>query len=99
MFPGANPQAIDILERMLVFDPRKRLSIDDALSHPYFRELYSKATLPTCDSHFNFDFEKAYPDEMPKPLLQKYMYEDMMQLRGEQERKGYARVGGSSSKR
>ena len=34
-FPTANPHALDLLDRMLQFDPRQRISVDDALNHPY----------------------------------------------------------------
>lgn len=29
--------ARDLLDRMLVIDPRKRISVDDAINHPYIR--------------------------------------------------------------
>lgn len=36
MFPAASPLALDLLTRLLRFDPAQRLSAADALSHPYF---------------------------------------------------------------
>ena len=33
LYPNANPLAIDLLEKMLVFDPRKRISAAAALEH------------------------------------------------------------------
>ncbi|KAF7340084.1 Molybdenum cofactor sulfurase [Mycena venus] len=38
VLPKASPAAIDLLERLLKFDPAERLSAVDALSHPYFTE-------------------------------------------------------------
>ncbi|KAE8776443.1 Mitogen-activated protein kinase 4 [Hordeum vulgare] len=35
MYPQAHPLAIDLLEKMLVFDPSKRISVTEALEHPY----------------------------------------------------------------
>lgn len=32
---------VDLLSRMLTYDPAKRISVRDALRHPYFNELYS----------------------------------------------------------
>ena len=40
LYPDANPLAIDLLERTLVFDPRRRISVDDALAHPYLASLH-----------------------------------------------------------
>ncbi len=39
IFPGASPQALDLLGRMLLFDPNKRISVSEALNHPYLAEL------------------------------------------------------------
>ena len=34
-FPKATPESLDLLTKMLMFDPEERISILDALSHPY----------------------------------------------------------------
>eukprot|EP01018_Ginkgo_biloba_P022365 Gb_14631 [translate_table: standard] len=36
LYPHANPAAIDLLEKMLVFNPCKRITVPEALEHPYF---------------------------------------------------------------
>ncbi|EEB07814.1 CMGC/MAPK/ERK protein kinase Spk1 [Schizosaccharomyces japonicus yFS275] len=35
LLPNANPLAIDLLERMLTLNPEKRITVDEALGHPY----------------------------------------------------------------
>ena len=35
-FPDASPKALDLLDKMLQFHPAKRISVDDAIAHPYF---------------------------------------------------------------
>lgn len=39
ILPGADPLAIDLIEKMLIYDPAKRISAKDALDHPYFADL------------------------------------------------------------
>lgn len=38
--PAAPAEAVDLLEQMLVLDPEKRLSAEEALHHPYFAPLF-----------------------------------------------------------
>ncbi|MES1907605.1 MAG: hypothetical protein MHM6MM_000691 [Cercozoa sp. M6MM] len=40
VFGRANPQAVDLLKGLLVFDPAKRFTVDEALRHPYLRALH-----------------------------------------------------------
>jgi len=37
LFKGANPLAIDLLKKMLTYDPEVRITIKEALSHPYLK--------------------------------------------------------------
>jgi serine/threonine protein kinase len=36
-FEGTSPEAVDLVEKMMVFDPAKRITIDDAIKHPVFK--------------------------------------------------------------
>jgi len=36
VFTAASPDAIDLLSKMLMFDPNKRITAKEALAHPYF---------------------------------------------------------------
>lgn len=58
-FPNVSPVAIDLAERMLVFDPSKRITIEEALNHPYLSSLHEINEEPICRSPFNFDFERS----------------------------------------
>jgi serine/threonine protein kinase len=34
-FPGSPPEAIDLLDRLLTFNPANRITIEDVIEHPY----------------------------------------------------------------
>ena len=38
-FKGADPQALDLLKRLLQFDPTRRLTARQAMNHPYLQSL------------------------------------------------------------
>ena len=42
MFNQANPLAIDLLKRLLTFDQNKRITVIEALCHPYLQALHSE---------------------------------------------------------
>lgn len=49
--------AVDLLARLLVFDPRKRISMKDILSHPYFKEVRQPDKEKVEDEKIAMDFE------------------------------------------
>lgn len=52
LFPAAAPSALSLLERMLVFDPRGRISVDEALAHPWLASLHDAALEPVSTEPF-----------------------------------------------
>ncbi|CAB3405897.1 unnamed protein product [Caenorhabditis bovis] len=58
IFPFSSPDAIDLLERMLVLDPDKRISVDDALRHDYLLEYYAPHDEPVAEQQVTIDPEE-----------------------------------------
>lgn len=54
LFPNANPLALDLLEHMLTLDPNERISVEDALNHPYFKLWHDPQDEPSCQVKFDF---------------------------------------------
>lgn len=42
-FPDSNKQAVDLMEKLLQFDPRKRPTAEEALRHPWLASLHDEA--------------------------------------------------------
>lgn len=58
IFPNAHDEALDLLEKMLKFDPDKRITVEQAMKHKYFDDIPSEVDeKPEPVSKFDFDFE------------------------------------------
>ncbi len=58
LYPRASKKAIDLLSKMLVFNPRERINVEQALKHPYLNKYHDPDDEPICVPAFNFAFEK-----------------------------------------
>lgn len=70
-FPGVSVEGTDLLDQLLAFDPRDRVSAADALRHPYFnsvRKEYLGRPRPMALNPKDFEFELREPsaDELTK---------------------------------
>jgi mitogen-activated protein kinase 7 len=57
LFRNANPDALDLLDRMLAFDPSSRISVEEALEHRYLAIWHDASDEPSCPVSFDFQFE------------------------------------------
>eukprot|EP00050_Salpingoeca_kvevrii_P018767 m.78101 g.78101 ORF g.78101 m.78101 type:complete len:408 (+) comp8155_c0_seq3:307-1530(+) len=56
-FPEANPLAIDLIDKLLVYEPELRLSAAQAIQHPYFAGFHAPEDEPVCLQAFDDSFE------------------------------------------
>ncbi|GLT33835.1 hypothetical protein SLA2020_083930 [Shorea laevis] len=71
-FPNVHPLAIDLIDRMLTFDPTRRITVEEALAHPYLERLHDIADEPVCLEPFSFDFEQQpLGEEQIKDMIHK----------------------------
>jgi len=55
-FPGASPASLDLLDKLLRFDYRERLTAEEALDHPYFADVRDLDAERRHDAvHFSFE--------------------------------------------
>lgn len=70
LFPKSNDLALDLLEKLLAFNPAKRITVEEALRHPYLEPYHDPEDEPTADpipeEFFDFDKNK---DSLSKEQL------------------------------
>ena len=81
LFPMASADAIDFLQKTLTFDPKKRLTVEQALEHPYLAAYHDPEDEPTAPSlpadFFKFDLEKA---TITKEELRKDLWDQIQEF-------------------
>jgi serine/threonine protein kinase len=80
IYKDANPLALDLLDKMLIFNPHERITVDEALAHPYFKSLHNPKSEHGCSRAFDFEFEKLH---MTKEVLQEFMWQEIQHYRPE----------------
>ncbi|XP_056864897.1 mitogen-activated protein kinase 8 isoform X2 [Raphanus sativus] len=77
-FPKADPLALRLLERLLAFDPKDRVSAEDALSDPYFSCLSNSDREPSTQpiSKLEFDFERK---KLTKDDVRELIYREILE--------------------
>lgn len=74
LFPKAPPLALDLLEKMLTFAPEKRITVEEALAHPYLQLLHDPTDEPTAPTPFDVDFESV---PLSKESLRALLWEEV----------------------
>ncbi|GJM90200.1 hypothetical protein PR202_ga06458 [Eleusine coracana subsp. coracana] len=69
MYPHAHPLAIDLLQKMLIFDPTKRISVTEALEHPYMSPLYDLSANPPAQVPIDLDIDENISAEMIREMM------------------------------
>eukprot|EP00270_Netrium_digitus_P011875 TRINITY_DN3798_c0_g1_i1.p1 TRINITY_DN3798_c0_g1~~TRINITY_DN3798_c0_g1_i1.p1 ORF type:complete len:397 (-),score=56.58 TRINITY_DN3798_c0_g1_i1:368-1558(-) len=62
LFPRLSPLGADLVERMLVFDPQKRITVEEALAHPYLGHYHRQSDEPVHENPFRYDLSFEQED-------------------------------------
>lgn len=74
-FRGADPAALDLLEKMLVFDPRKRIDATQSLAHEYLAPYHDPTDEPVAPEPFDWSFNDA---DLPVDTWKVMMYSEIL---------------------
>lgn len=83
LFPNANPDALDILDKMLAFDPSRRIWVEDALEHRYLQVWHDASDEPACTKPFEFYFEIVEDVAEMKNMILSEVVQFRHQVRGQ----------------
>ncbi|XP_026380785.1 mitogen-activated protein kinase 9-like isoform X2 [Papaver somniferum] len=77
-FPKVDPLALNLLERLLAFDPKDRPSAEEALADPYFHGLANVDREPSTQpiSKFEFEFERR---KLSKEDVRELIYREILE--------------------
>jgi mitogen-activated protein kinase 1/3 len=79
LFPNASALAVDFLTKTLTFDPKKRITVEQALAHPYLEAYHDpddEPVAPPLDPEF-FEFD-LHKDDISREQLKELLYEEIM---------------------
>ena len=57
-FPGSCDESLDLLQKMLIFDPYKRITVNECLEHPFFKSIRDPSKEEEATFDLEFEFEK-----------------------------------------
>lgn len=68
---------------MLVFNPKKRYTVEECITHPYFEGLHNPDEEPISDIAFDWKFDDI---ELTKENLQSMVYDEALKFHSEDEK-------------
>lgn len=110
IFPTASEDAIDLMKKLLKFNPSDRLTVEESLEHPYVSQFHNIDNEPICkkiitipiDDNKKFSIKeyrlKIYTDihKRKKELRKKKMLQEQLYYQKKKSAMGYSTQYGSS---
>lgn len=81
LFPGTDPAGLELLKKMLKFNPNERISAIDAIKDSYFDDIRLPEQETSDDKDpINLDFDAKEEDELPMETLKQLILSEIMQV-------------------
>lgn len=64
IFLTASQEAVDLLQKILVFNPKKRISVEEALEHSFFKEVRNVEEEVNCSKKLELEFSHEMKNEI-----------------------------------
>ncbi|KAL5343496.1 mitogen-activated protein kinase mpkC [Aspergillus crustosus] len=75
VFPNAEDTAIDLIEKLLIFDPDRRINAEQGLKHPFMAPYHDPSDEPIAAEKFDWSFNDA---ELPKDDWKIMIYSEVL---------------------
>lgn len=82
-YPNGDRLALDLLDRMLTFNPDRRITVEEALQHQYLVNYYEPDDEPVMTEPFEADMEVDDPG-IPRDRLRALVFNEIMEFRSRQ---------------
>ena len=73
LFPRAEPLALDLLDKMITFNPNKRITVEEALEHHFLDRYHDESNEPIALVPFGSESDI---DELPREAIKELLYKE-----------------------
>ena len=84
LYPGTESRGIELLHKMLEFNPNKRISAEDAIADPYFDDIRLPEQEVFETPKINLPVDDEGKEDLPMDELRKLIIEEMKALSSDQ---------------
>eukprot|EP01147_Barroeca_monosierra_P003061 gene3061-5838_t len=74
LYPHADPLVLDLLSKMLIFNPDKRITVEEAMLHPYLEQYHDPSDEPVAEQPFTFECDV---DDIGKQAIKELIFEEV----------------------
>jgi len=85
MYPNASPEALDLLGKLLAFNPNKRITAEEALEHALMTQFHNADEEPACNRIINIGLDDNHKSSIVE--YRNKLYQDIIKKKKENKAK------------